>query len=58
MVDTVNLTLVVLEIVRIGQGEVGHEADAVRHVVVQGHTGRELLELLLDDGTRLMLVTG
>ena len=58
IVRSVDLALIVLVVVRIGQGEVGQEAYAVRHVVVKCHTRGELLELLLDDRTRLVLVAG
>ena len=47
---------VVLLIVRIVEREVGGELDTVAHVVVEGHTGGETIELLLDDSTGLVVV--
>ena len=49
---------VVLQVVGIGQREVGREADAVRHVVVQHQARGQTVHLLLDDRTRLVVVAG
>ena len=49
---------VVLLILGVGKAEVRAELDAVRHLIVEGHTGGEAVEHLLDDGTGLVVVTG
>ena len=49
---------VVLLVVGISQREVGSETDALTHVEVEGETGSESVEHLLDDGTCLVSVTG
>ena len=53
-----DVVTVVTVVARVGQGKVRGEADAVAHVVVEHQARGELLELLFDDGTRLVLVTG
>ena len=50
-------TLVVHVVLGVGEREVGAHADALRDVVVECHAGGEAVELLLDDGTRLVVVT-
>ena len=47
---------IVLLVLRVSQGEGGGELDAVRHPVVEGETGRQAVEGLLDDGTRFVVV--
>ena len=41
----------------IGESEVGGNLDAVGDVVIECHTGSEAVLALLDDGTRLMVIT-
>ena len=53
-----NVVIVVAQVGRIGQREGGAERDAVRHEVVECQFRGEAVELLLDDGTRLVVVTG
>ena len=47
---------IVLQVVGIGQREIGREADAVRHVVVEYETRGQAIHLLLDDGSQLVAV--
>ena len=49
---------IVLQVVGISQREVGREADAVRHVVVQHETCGETVQTLLDDSTQLVVIAG
>ena len=44
-------------VVRVGEGEVRREADAVTHIVVQHESGGEAIQILLDDSTRLVVIT-
>ena len=53
-----DIVVVVAQVGRIGQRERGTERDAVADEVVECQLGREAVELLLDDGTVLMVVTG
>ena len=45
-------------VVGISQRHIGRNLDTVRHEIVQSHTCGETVQLLLDDRTSLVVVTG